>query len=433
MQVSVEKTQGLGRKMKVSVPAEQFEAACDQKIKSLAKTTKMAGFRPGKVPINVIKQKYGKSVRQEIMADMVQRSYGQALGQEKLNPAGLPHIDSKPPAAGEDMEYIAEFEVYPEFAVADLGKLKVSKAEAEVGTDDIDSAIEKLRKQRASWKPVERAAKSGDQLKIDFVGTIDGEAFSGGTANDVPLVLGDGQMIPGFEDQLEGISTGEKRDLNVTFPKDYGQESLQGKEAVFAVECKEVAEQEMPELDEEFAKSFGAEDGSIDAFKEQIETHLKRECEQHVRAHQKEQIMDGLVKLHKLELPNVLVDSEIQQLQKQAAARLGMKEVDVANLPREGFEERARQRVHLGLVVAKVVEENDIKADEEKVRQLVAEAVSGYENPEQMIQYYMSNREAMQHFQSMAIEEQVVDFVLEKAKISSKKMTFDELVNRAQQ
>lgn len=432
MQVSVEVTQGLGRKMTVSLPSEQFEKAYDERLKSLAKTSKMPGFRPGKVPIKVIQQKYGASVRQEILSDLIQNSYGQALGQEKLHPAGMPHIDSKPPNIGEDVKFTAEFEVFPEITLSDFGKLKIVKASVDIDAKDIDQNIERLRQQRATWKPVARAAKKGDQVKIDFNGTIDGEAFDGGKGEDVTVELGSGQMLEDFERQLEGIAVDQQREFKIKFPKDYMSESLRGKKALFSVSCNAVLEQELPELNEEFAKSYGAEDGSVDSLRNRIDEYLQRERDQHIRAYLKEQVMDGLVDLHKIELPNVMLDAEIESLQQQAAQRMGMKKIDIDKLPRDGFEERARRRVHLGLVVNKLTETNSMKPDQEKVQELMMQSVAGYENPEQMLQYYMGNREFMQQFHSMALEEQVVDFVLEQAKVSEKSMALDQLLKRNQ-
>lgn len=433
MQISVEKAKGLERKIKVQLPSEQFESACSERLRSIAKTAKLDGFRPGKVPQSVIKQKYGQTVQHEVLSDMIKNSYGEAINKEKLKPAGLPQIDSKPPLAGQDLEYTATFEVFPEFELADLGKIKVIKPAVKSTEKDIDDALERLCKQRAEWVEVERKAKKGDQVKIDFSGTIDGEAFEGGAGENVDLELGSGRMIEGFESQLEGVVAGEDRDLKVKFPKDYHAENLRGKKAVFSTHCKSVSEQKLPEVDEAFVKGFGIEDGKLDSLRERIKEHIEMEIEQATRSYLREQAMDGLVAQHKIDLPNVMVDEEIESLRRQTAQRAGLKDVDLDKLPRDGFEERARQRVHLALVLGKITQEKKIKPDQERVKSLLQQAVSQYPNAEQMIEYYQSNPEAMRHFQSMAVEEQVVDLVLESAKTSDKKMSFDDLINRSRQ
>ncbi len=433
MQISVEKAKGLERKIKVQLPSEQFESACSKRLQTIAKTAKLDGFRPGKVPQSVIQKKYGESVQHEVLTDMIKSSYGEAINQEKLKPAGLPQIDSKPPLAGQDLEYTATFEVFPEFELADFSKIKVVKPLVASTEKDIDDALDRLCKQRAEWLEVQRKAKKGDQVKIDFTGTIDGEVFEGGEGENIDLELGSGRMIEGFESQLEGIVAGEDRDLKVKFPKDYHAENLRSKKAVFRTQCKSVSEQKLPEVDEEFVKGCGVEDGKIDSLRERIKEHIEMEIEKSTRSYLREQAMDGLVAQHKIDLPNVMVDEEIESLQRQTAQRAGLKEVDLDKLPRDGFEERARQRVHLALVLGQITQEKEIKPDQDRVKTLLEQTVAQYPNADQMIEYYQSNPEAMRHFHSMAVEEQIVDLVLENAKTSDKKMSFDDLINRSRQ
>ncbi|MBN1378094.1 MAG: trigger factor [Gammaproteobacteria bacterium] len=429
MQVSVEKTKGLERKVTVQLPAEQFESACSERLRSIAKTARLDGFRPGKVPHNVVQKKYGESVRHEVLNDLIKNTYGKAIDEKQLKPAGLPQIDSQPPLAGQDVKYTATFEVFPEFELGDLSKIKITKPQVEIAAKDIEDTLARLRKQRAEWVEVDRAAKTGDQVKIDFQGTIDGEAFEGGEGKDVPLELGSGQMIEGFESQLEGIKAGEQRDLKIKFPKDYHAEPLRGKKAVFACQCKLVMEQKLPEMDEEFVKACGIEDGKMESLRDKIREHVNLESEQRVRSYMREQAMEGLIAQHKIDLPNIMIDGEIESLRQQTAKRLGLKEVDIDKLPRDGFEERARQRVHLALVLTKLTQEKEIKPDQDRVKTLVEQAVAQYPNADQMVQYYMSNPQALRHFQSMAVEDQAVDLVLEAAKTSDKKMSFEELIN----
>jgi trigger factor len=430
MQVSVEKTKGLERKLTIKLPAEQFESACSKRLQSVAKTAKLAGFRPGKVPHNIVQKRYGESIRHEVLTDLIKQSYGKAIDQEKLRPAGLPQINSHPPLAGQDVEYTAVVEVMPEFELGDLAKVKINKPLVEIVEQDVENTLETIRKQHAEWTDVDRSAKTGDQVKIDFQGSIDGAAFDGGKGEDVLLELGSGRMIEGFEAQLEGIKAGEQRELKVKFPKDYQAESLQGKKAIFTCQCKLVQERKIPELDEEFVKTCGVKDGDIGKLREKISEHIDLECQQNTRAYLREQVLDGLIALHKIDLPNILIDAEIESLRQQMAQRLGLKDVDIDRLPRDGFEERARQRVHLALVITKLTQEKGIKPEPGRIKTLVEQAVAQYPNGDQMVQYYMSDPEAMRHFQSVAVEDQAIDLVLESAKTTEKKMSFAELMHR---
>ncbi|HEX7026009.1 MAG TPA: trigger factor, partial [Gammaproteobacteria bacterium] len=330
MQVSLETTRDLERKLTVQLPSEQFQKAYEARLQSLAKTTRLAGFRPGKVPLKVIRQKFGNSVKQEILTDLVQRGYGEALRQKNLKPAGVPQIDAKPPAQGDDFKFTAVFEVYPEVKLADLKKLSIVRPKISITEADVDTMLEKLRRQQARWETVERAAKLDDQVVIDFQGTIDGELFEGGKGEGVPLILGSQRMIEGFEKELVGIKPAETRTFKLKFPKDYGNASLQGKKAQFQVTCKEVQERVLPEVDEAFIKSFGTEDGKLETFRDQLKDHMSRELEENLHSYIRRQIIDGLIKLHDdLKLPNVMVNSEVRQLQQQTFERLGLKEADL--------------------------------------------------------------------------------------------------------
>jgi trigger factor len=433
MQVSVETTRDLERKLTVQLPSEQFRKAYEARLQSLAKTTRLAGFRPGKVPLKVIRQKFGNSVKQEILSDLVQRGYGEAVRQKNLKPAGLPQIDATPPEQDGDFKFTAVFEVYPEVKLVDLKKLSVVRPQVAVTEADIDAMLEKLRGQQASWETIERAAKLDDQVVIDFQGTIDGEPFEGGKGEGIALVLGSKRMIEGFEKELIGIKPGEARTFKVKFPKDYGNPSLQGKKAQFQVTCKEVQERVLPEVDEAFIRSFGAEDGQMETFRGQLKDHMSRELEDNLHRHMRRQIIDGLIGLHDdLKLPNVMVNSEVRQLQQQTFERLGLKEADLSQLPTEPFVEEARRRVALGLLMGEIVKQQQIKVDIQEVKTLIEKTAESYQNPEQMVQYYMHDPQARQHFENLAIENRIMEKLLAEAKVTEKPMSFDELLQANQ-
>ncbi len=434
MQVSVETTKGLNRKLTVQLPGEQLEKAFDERLRSLSKTVKLAGFRAGKIPLKVIRQKYGAGVKQEVLEDLIKRSYSDAINQENLKPAGLPHIDTKPVEIGQDFQFIATFEVFPEVELADFAKIKLTNPKTELIDDDVMGMIDKLRTQRATWEVVERAAQSGDQVKIDFEGTLAGEQepFEGGSAKDFSLVLGSKQMIEGFEDQIVGVKAGEERKIKVKFPKDYNNEALQGKKAVFIINCSEVLEQKLPEINEDFIKSFGIESGDLEELKKQLKEHLQRELDENVKLYTKRQIMDELVRLHKIELPNVLVDREIENLQQQMLQRLNLGKEALGQLPREPYEEKARRQVTLQLLVSEVVKHKELKADPEHIKSLLMRAASSYQDPQEMLQYYMNNKELLKNFEMLALEDKVVEFLASEAKASEKTMSFNDLVQENQ-
>jgi trigger factor len=418
--------------MKIQLPAEQFDRAFDARLKSIAKTAKLAGFRPGKVPLKVIRQKYGPTVEKEILSDLMQRSYGQAIAQQKLKPAGMPQIDAKPTKPGHDVEFTAIFEVYPEIKLGDLQKLKIQQPVVELQGDDIQKMLDSLRKQRAEWVEVQRPARDGDRLKVDFEGTMDGQPFEGGSGQNIALVLGSGQMIEGFEEQLAGINAAAERTIKVKFPKDYPKAELQGKKAEFKVLCHAVSEQKLPEVDADFIKSYGVQEGGLEALKNELRQHMERELAENSRSYVKRQLMDGLLDMHKVELPDVLVDQEIQQLQQQALQRMGMPAGAAAHLPKDLFEAQSRRRVALALLIAKIFEEKKLKADSAAVRAKIEQIASQYEEPEQVIQYYMSNKNLYRQIESLVIEDQVISMLLEQAKASKKEMRFNELIEANQ-
>lgn len=434
MQVSVEVLSGLERRITVGVPAEQVETEVDKRLQQLSRTQRLPGFRPGKLPMKVVQQRWGDAVRRDVWGDVMQRSFYEAVTKENLNPAGNPRIEPKTMEAGKDVEYVATFEVYPEFNVHGLDKIEVEKPKTEVTDADLDNMLETLRKQRASWTVVDRAAKDGDQVTIDFVGTVDGVAFEGGTANGVKVVLGSNQMIPGFEEGLVGASANSEVELNVTFPEDYGNADLAGKAAVFKVVVKSVSEQVLPALDDAFVAQFGISEGGVDALRTEVRKNMQRELNQVIKNKVKAQVMDGLLKQNEVQVPQALIDGEVERLRQQANRELGMatRKKELPELPASLFTEQAKRRVSLGLIVGEIIRANELKADGAKVRAAVEELASAYETPSEVVNWYYSNQRELAQMEAIVLEEQVVDFVLGKAQVTEKETKFDEVMNRRQ-
>lgn len=425
MQVSVETGEGLERKVTVSVPADQIDQKVESKLKSMASKVKMDGFRPGKVPMKVVRQKYLGEAKSEVMSDMIESSYREAIIQEKLRPAGMPSISDVKLEEGQPFEYVATLEVYPDVEVAPVDKLTIEKDVAEVEQADVDKMIETLCKQRTAWNPVDRASQDGDQITVDFVGYVGDEAFEGGSANDVPVVIGSGSMIPGFEEQLTGKKADEEGELTVTFPEDYQAADLAGKEARFEFKVKQVAEPVIPELDAEMAKSFGVEDGDVEKLKADIRNNMERELKNNVEGMYKARVMDAIVDANDILIPKALVDEEISHMQQQMQQQ-GQQNID--NLPRDTFEADATRRVKLGLLISKIIEENDIKLDKAVVEEKIKSAAAAYDDPQQYINYYTQNKQAMASIEALVLEEMVVDWISERATVNETKKSFDEVM-----
>ena len=432
MQVSVETTSGLERRMTVGIPADRIESEVNKRLQQTASRAKVDGFRPGKVPMSVIRKRFGGSARQEVMGEVIQSSFYEAIMQEKLNPAGAPSVEPKQLEEGKDFEYVATFEVYPEITLGDFSEIKVERIESEVRDEDLESMLEILRKQNTQFETVERAAENGDQLKVDFVGRVDGEPFQGGAANNPEIVLGSGRMIPGFEDGLLGAKAGDSVTLNVTFPEEYQNLELAGKAAEFDVKVHAVAAPALPELNDEFFAKFGVEEGGIDAFRAEVRKNMERELRQAIKTKVKTQVMDGLLATNSIDVPKALVSSEIDRLRQQAVQQFGGANIDPSQLPAELFEEQAKRRVSLGLIVADVVKQNDIKPDNDRVRAMVEELASAYQEPEQVVNWYYQNEQQLAEIQSVVLEEQVVDTVLQKAQVTSKQVPYEDAVKPAQ-
>jgi trigger factor len=427
MQVSVEASTGLERRMRVQIPAEQVDKEVSSRLTSLGKNAKIQGFRPGKVPAKVIRQRYGGQVRQEVLQEMLQSSYSEAVMQEKLQPAGGPTIEPGDLTEGQDLTYTAVFEVYPEVELKGLDKIKVTEPVAEVAEGDIDTMVDNLRKQRADWKAVSRKAADGDQVTIDFTGTLKGEVFEGGSAENFNVVLGDGAMLPDFEKNLQGVAAGDGKSFKLKFPKDYQTAELAGQKVEFSIKVHEVAEQELPEIDEEFVKTYGIDSGDVQDLRKDIAANMEREILAKSKADGKRQLLEGLLAGNPIELPEVLITQECAAMSQEAMQRMGITEPEQAP-PAETFREAAVKRVRLGLLMSAAISENDIALDQARVTSKVDEICEPYENPDEIRQIYMQNQQFLSQIQNMVLEEQVVEWLLEQAQTSSRKMAFKELM-----
>ncbi|HMV60603.1 MAG TPA: trigger factor [Agitococcus sp.] len=430
MQVSVENVSGLERRVKIAVPADQVEQAVNKKINQAARTIKMDGFRVGKVPLNVIKKRYGASIRAEALDDIIRDAYVSAIQQTELKVAGFPNIEPISFAEGKDVEFAAVVEVYPEVTLGDFSALAVERPTSEVTDADVDTMIANLRRQRAKWEESAEAAADQDRLTIDFEGSVNGEVFEGGTAQDFAIVIGSKRMIPGFEEQLVGSKAGEEKVITVTFPADYQAENLAGKEAQFKINVKKVVKPTLPELDATFLEAFGVKDGNVDQFRADVRKNMERELRNGIRAKVKSAVFDALVKANSIELPKALVAEEINRQRQQAIQQFGGKNAQIKPemLPDELFKEQSERSVALGLLVSEIIRANEITVDAERVRALVDEVAQSYEQPEEVVKWYYSSKEQMAQVQSAVLEDQVVDLVLAKAQITDKAVGYEELL-----
>lgn len=436
MQVSVETTSGLERRLTVGVPAQEIDKEVDNRLKKAAGTVKINGFRKGKVPFKVVKQRYGAGVRQEVVGDAINRSFYDAVRQKDLRPAGQPQIEPKNIDEGADLEYVAVFEVYPEVELKDLAGTELTQYDADIEEADIDKMIETLQKSQSTWEDIKRKAKKEDRLKINYLGKIDGEAFDGGSAEGQWLVLGSDSMIPGFEKGLIGAKKGEEHTLELTFPEDYHVESLKNAKAVFEVTVLEAQAQKLPEVDEAFFEKFGVSEGGLEKFREEVTGNMEREKRKALRAKLKDQAMNALLDAHQIEIPKSLLQSEIEVLRNQAMQQYGAiaDKIDVRSLlPDDLFTKQAERRTALGLIVSEYVQVNKIKADKDQVRSIIEETASTYENPEEVVNYYYSNEQLLASAEAAALEEQVIDDLLAKATVTEVKVSYDEAIKPSEQ
>ena len=429
MQVTVETLEGLERRLNITVPAANIEDAVTAELRNIAKNRRFDGFRKGKVPMKMVAKMYGKAVRQDVMGEVMQRHFIEAIVKEKINPAGAPTFAPVENKEGEDLVFNATFEVYPEVELKGLENISVEKPAVEVKEADVEEMIETLRKQQATWTEVDAAVEEGSRATIDFVGSIDGEEFEGGKAENFPLEMGAGRMIPGFEDGIVGKTKGMEFEIDVNFPEDYHAENLKGKAAKFAIKVNKVEARELPELNEEFVAKFGATDG-VEGLKAEVRKNMERELKQAVKNRIKEQAIDGLVKENDIDVPVALIDQEIGTLRQQAAQRFGGNTEAADQLPRELFEEQAKRRVVVGLLLGEVIKSEELKADDEKVKAIIEEMATAYEDPSEVIAYYEQNEQMMNNMRNVALEEQAIDAIIAKAQVSEKEVSFNELMNQ---
>jgi len=432
MQVQIETVGALERRMTVKIPAQRVEDEVESRLKSLSRTARIKGFRPGKVPFKVVVQNYGPQVRTEVVEELLRRSYGEAVVQQKLNPAGGPRIEPINAEPGADVEFVAVFEVYPTVKLSGVDGIKVDKPAAAITDADVEKMVDNLRRQRGAWKPATRAAKDGDRITVDFDGSLDGQPFAGGKGERMPIVLGAGRMVPGFESQLAGLKAGDAKSIDIKFPSDYPTAQLAGRDAKFAITCHGVDELEVPALDGKFAKDFGVADGTVETLRKEVRDNMQRELDETVKRRLKEQVMQALLDANQVDLPKALVDEEIQRLASDALARMGMTDRSRApDLPREMFEEQARRRVKLGLLVGAVLQDHRIMLEEARVQRVLDDLTAEYGDRAAALAAYRGNRDVMRQIETLALEEQAVEFLVGKAKVTETPTTFTDLMNFA--
>jgi trigger factor len=431
--VSVESTEGLERRMKVEVPAERVESEIDKRLKDMGRRAKIKGFRPGKAPLKVVRQQYGAQVREDVVSEFVRSSWAQAISEQKLRPVGNPRIEEHSVSKDEGLSFTAVFEVFPDIELTAHEGIEIERPAAEIGGEDVDAMVDKLRAQRTEWDAVERPAADGDRVTIDFDGTIDGEAFRGGAGNEVGIVLGEGRMLKDFEAGLQDIAAGEERTIEVEFPADYGSEEVAGKKAQFKVKARKVEEPRLPELDEAFCRAFGIEEGGVERFRAEVEENMREEMNQRVREIVKRQLLDKLVAAHQFDIPAALVEQEIESLRQDMARRMNpnAKPDEAVELPpREPFEQPARFRVALGMLIGEIVRKHEIRVDPAQVQARLQQIGENYGDVEAVVRIYRSNPELMSQVETSVMEEQVVDWLLERARITDKPVKFSELMNQ---
>jgi len=434
MQVSVETTSQIERRVTFQVPASEVDEAVEARLLDTAKNIRLNGFRKGRVPMSVVRQRYGHGVRNEVVGELMRERYVRAITEQNLNPAGFPSIEPKVDEAGKDLEFVASLEVYPEIELASIEGAEVERPVVEVSDADLDEMIETLRKQNATWEEVERAAQDGDQLNIDFQGFLGDEPFEGGSAEGHDLVLGSGSFIPGFEEQLVGTKAGDEPSLEVEFPEDYQAEQLAGQKATFKVKVHAVKGQVLPEVDAEFTQRFGVEDGDVEKFRAEVKTNMAREAKQAVDNRVKQQILEALKKANDVPVPQALVQQETDALKRQAAQQFGLGEdFDVSQLPNELFSEQAKSRVQVGLLLAEVIKSNELEASDDEIRAKVGELAEQYQEPQQVVEHYMSNDQLKTQVKSAILEEKAVDKLLAQAAVTDVEMSYQQALAAAQQ
>ena len=433
MAVNVETLDKLERRITLSVPTQQISSEVESRLKKLSRTVKADGFRPGKVPLSVVAQRYGYSVHYEVMNDHVGRAFSDAASEAQLRVAGAPRITQKDDAPEGQMVFDATFEVYPDVQIGDLSAAELETVSAEVTEDAIDRTIEILRKQRRTFaqRPAGEGAAEGDRVTIDFEGKIDGEPFAGGKADAFQFIIGEGQMLEQFDKAVRGMKVGESKTFPLQFPADYHGQDVAGKEADFRVSVTKVEQQKLPDVDEAFVKSLGIDDATLQSLRDSVKKNLEREMRMRVLARNKSAVMDALIAQSTLDLPKALVDNEVERLMASAREDLknrGIKDAENAPLPQELFQAQAERRVRLGLVVAELVRAHNLQAKPEQLQSHIEEMSQSYEKPAEVMRWYLSDRSRMAEVEAMVVEKNVTDFVLSKAKVTLKQLGFDDLM-----
>jgi trigger factor len=428
MQVTVESTGTLERRMRVELPAARIEKEIETRLRSVGRTARIKGFRPGKIPEKVVRQRYGGQIRQEVLSELMQKSYTDAVVQENLNPAGGPKIEPVVTDGSKDFAYVATFEVLPEITLKGLDKLEVTRPDVEITDNDCDDMILNLRKQKGVWSEVDRESQHGDRVITDFSGTLKGAPIEGGQGKEVPIELGEGRMLPDFEKALLGVKAGDEKSFKVKFPKVYHDKSLASKKVDFEIQVHRVEELELPPLDDTLAELYEVKEGGLAALRADVIANMEREARQRVHADIKEQALNGLVDANPIEIPKALVEQEKHALQHDAMRRLGIEDHDKAP-PIENFAEAAERRVRLGLLVRQLIADNSLTTDPERVKARVEEMCAGYENAADMVAMYMANEQVMAQVEPMVLEEQAVDWLIENGVTKSRKVGFREYMN----
>lgn len=431
MQVSVTATVGLERKLEVAVPAERVADEINTRLREISRTARLKGFRPGKAPLEVVRRQYGSQVQSDVVSELLQRTFAEAVNAERLRPATDPRIESLQAEPGSDLRFTAVFEVMPEFKVRPVDGIALERPEATVTDADVEAMLETMRRQRPSFVAVDREAGESDRVTVDFEGRIDGETFQGGSGQGISFVIGAGRMLPEFESGVRGAKAGEQRSVEVRFPDDYGRAEIRGRTAQFAVTVKTVEEQKLPELDDEFCQSFGVHEGGLEALRAEVRASMERELAEAIRNRLRSQVLDALYRENPIDLPRGMVAEQVRGMQIDMARRMGIK--DAKELPpAETFEEAARRRVALGLIVAELVRAEGIKVERERVAQRLADLTAAHPNGEELRRQYLQNADAMRQIESAALEDQLIDWIAARARVTSRPATFSELTGFGQ-
>jgi trigger factor len=431
MQVSLTATSGLERRLEVAVPAQRVTTEVEQRLKQISRTARLKGFRPGKAPYAVIKSQYGDQVRNEVVSDLIRSSFAEAVSQEKLNPAAGPRIEPIALDPGADLKYAATFEVLPEIQVKPVDTIPVDKPAAEVTEADIDAMIESMRRQRPVFTKVERAAQDNDRVTVDYTSSVGGEPLKGGEGKDVTFIIGSNRVMTELEQGVKGASAGESRTVSVVFPAEHPNKELAGKTAEFRLDVKQVEEQSLPPVDEEFAQAFGVKEGGVEALRAEVRQSMTREMNDLVRNRMRGQVLDALYRENPFEVPRALIEEQVQQLQLDMARRANIS--DPSQLPpAQTFQESARRRVALGLLLSEIVRAENLKVDRERVQTRLSDLVAQYPNPDEVRRAYLQNADAMRQIESAVLEDQVVDWVIGRAKITERPLSFSELTGFGQ-